>query len=76
MTRAKLLADIEAFLARHDMYQTDFGVRAVNDRRCVGRLREGFDITLGKAERIYLFMAAYEAEQRSKKRTRINRLAA
>lgn len=60
-TQKTLLKDIESFLRRHDMPDTTFGLRAVNDGKLVQRLRDGKSgITIRKFDRIHAFMRDYE----------------
>lgn len=59
---AKLLADIEAFLAEADMAETTFGLRALRDGKFVSRLRSGAGITIKTLDRVN----AYIAEEREK----------
>jgi len=56
MTEANLLADIDAFLRRHNMSASRFGEEAAKDRHLVRRLRGGKSITLRKAQEVYGFM--------------------
>ena len=55
-TRDELLAEIEAFLLRHDMYASIFGRNATNDTALVSRLRAGRDIHLATADKIRAYM--------------------
>lgn len=59
---AKLLADIEAFLAEADMAETTFGLRALRDGKFVSRLRSGAGITIKTLDRVN----AYIAEERAR----------
>jgi len=54
-----LLAEVEAFLKRHDMAPTTFGTMAANDVKLVSDLREGRDIRLSMADRLRRFMREY-----------------
>lgn len=54
----KLIAEIEAYCAKHDMAETTFGRLAVNDGKLVGRLRAGRSITLKTLDTINAFLAA------------------
>lgn len=56
-SRELLLAEIEAFLKRHDMKPTVFGRSCLNDGHLVRLLRNGKDISLSRADRIRRFMA-------------------
>lgn len=55
---AALLAEIDAFLARHGMAETRFGRDAMNDAHFVSRLRKGGSTTLRTVEKLNCFMAA------------------
>lgn len=58
-----LLAEIEAFLDRHDMHPTCFGLGAINDGRVVFNMREGRDLRWKTQERIRAYMARVDAEK-------------
>lgn len=52
-----LLNEIDAYLSRAQkigapIAETTFGLRAVNDGKFVGRLRDGKDVTMRIAERV------------------------
>lgn len=55
----KFAAEIEAFLKRVGMSPSEFGLRAMNDAKFVGRIREGSDVLMGTASRVRKFMAEY-----------------
>ena len=59
---ADLLAQVRAFLARHDKSKSAFGREAVNDSHLIDRLQEG-RITLKMGERVRQYMAEYERRQ-------------
>jgi hypothetical protein len=59
--QAQLLAEIETFLATRDIAETTFGLRAVNDGKLVGRLRDGANMTLATVERVRAYMRAEAA---------------
>lgn len=65
MSRDQLLAEIEAFLVRHNMRPTRFGLKAMNDGKFVFMLREGVDIRLSSVDRVRKFMADWEATKNS-----------
>lgn len=52
-----LIAEVEAFLDRHEMSPTAFGLASVNDGHFVRDLREGKDIKLSTVDRVIKFMA-------------------
>lgn len=54
----KLIADIEAYCAKHGMAETTFGRLSVNDGKLVERLRGGKSITLKTLDTINSFLAA------------------
>lgn len=62
--RAKLLAEIEAFLTETGMYPSHFGRDSVNDPALIGRLRQGGDIKLSTADRLRAFMLAHRKKAR------------
>ena len=70
ITRHQIMHDVEAFLARTGMHQTTFGMRSVGDFKLVTRLRNGKDIMLSRLEKMYRFMAAYDASEKAKKKPR------
>ena len=55
-----LLARVEAFLTRHSMKPTSFGIQACRDPSTVPRLRARKGITLERVEQIERFMEEYE----------------
>ena len=66
--REKLLAEIDAFLERHNMRETAFGIKAVNDPALVSNMRyHGRNVRIDTAERLREFMASYKPERRPKK---------
>lgn len=62
-TRDAFLADIRAFLAKHDMAADVFGKLAMNDVAFVYRLRER-DIRASTIDKVRAFMAAYDKKKR------------
>jgi hypothetical protein len=56
-TKAALLTEIEAYLARTGMTAGTFGRRAVNDGKFLRRIRGGGGITTETADRVKRFMA-------------------
>ncbi|MBX3387253.1 MAG: hypothetical protein KF768_11840 [Phycisphaeraceae bacterium] len=61
---------VEAFIRRHDLSPTTFGLWAMNDSRFVFDLRDG-RVCFGKTiRRVYQFMDEYERKQEAK-RTRL-----
>jgi hypothetical protein len=62
-TALKLLADIERFLADHDMAATTFGVLSVADRHQVERLRKGGDLTTERYDRVVKFMREFDSSK-------------
>lgn len=59
-THQQLLAEIEAFLKRHDVRPTTFGLRAVNDAKLVANLRSGADVTTRTLDRVRTYMRSFE----------------
>lgn len=57
--REQFLSEIEAFLAHTGMTVSEFGERAMNDRKFVGRLRAGGNVRLDTADRVRRFMTEY-----------------
>lgn len=70
-TNQILLSEIEAFLERHKMAPTVFGVAAVSDGHLVRKLKSGRGITTNKMDRIRDFIRDYKpGGQRSRGRCR------
>lgn len=61
MTKQELLTAIEAFCAKHDMAETTFGRKAVNDGKFVGRIRDGGRMWPETIQRVEAYIAEYEA---------------
>jgi hypothetical protein len=55
-TRARLIDEIEAFCRLEGIAESTFGVRAVNDGKFVGRLRNGGRITTDTIDKVHAFM--------------------
>ena len=68
-----LLSELEAFLAKHEMPPTTFGLRACNDAHAVRRLRDGYGLTMRRAETMRQFMRDYRPERPGRSRRRQNR---
>lgn len=51
---------VTAFLRRTRLSASEFGERAVGDRKFVGDIRRGRSPSLATADRVLAFMAAYE----------------
>lgn len=66
----QLLADIERFLAEHEMKPTTFGWLSCRDKATVRRLREGLGITSKRIDQIREFMANFEGNGRRARRKR------
>lgn len=72
MTRKEFQLQVDAFIERHALAPTTFGLWAMNDSRFVFDLRrKGRICSLATVERVQEFMASYELKQESK---RIRRL--
>lgn len=74
--KAQLLADIEAFIAKHDLRASYFGRDVCGDFSLVNRLRRGGDVRLETADKIRRYMADYKPRPKPMKnsgpRRRIN----
>ena len=57
MSANELLGVIRAYCREHDMAETTFGRRAVNDGKFVGRVRDGARISPKTLEKVEVFMA-------------------
>jgi len=55
-TRAQLIDEIEVFCRHKGIAESTFGVRAVNDGKFVGRLRNGGRITTDTIDKVHAFM--------------------
>ena len=58
---------IEAFMERHKLTPTTFGLWAMNDSRFVFDVRNGRASFGATIRRVYRFMEEYEAKQEAKK---------
>ena len=58
----ELLEAIRTFCRQHGMAETTFGRRAVNDRKFVGRVRDGARISLRTLQKVEAFMAKTTSE--------------
>lgn len=63
-TATKLLAEIEAFCARHGISETTFGRAVARDGHLVRRLRRHKSMTIRRMDRCRAFMAAEDARAR------------
>ncbi len=54
----ELLAEIRRFQKRHNMLDTQFGRRAINDPRLIADLQRGRELRPATAARVRGFMAA------------------
>lgn len=76
----KLVSDIDAFLLRHGMFPTTFGVLSLGNKHTVRRLRGGMGISSHRIARLYAFMADYDrlhvSNKRQKKAANQSRAAA
>ncbi len=66
--RDDLLAEIEAFLAKHKMAAAKFGQEALSDMGFVLRLRAGRDVRISTADRAREFMRTYRPSPKKGKR--------
>jgi hypothetical protein len=57
-----LLAEVLAFMAKHGLAASTFGLRALNDPGFVRGLQKGRRVWPETATRVRAFMAAYERE--------------
>lgn len=64
----KLLRDIETFLAKHDMPETVFGVKAMNDTALLIKLRKGRTVRIDTAEKLRRFMREYKTDGKPRPR--------
>ena len=51
--REKIIKDINAFLKKHNLTSTEFGVVVANDRSLVRDIEKGRDIGIKTIEKIY-----------------------
>lgn len=58
-TREKLLAEIDAFLARTGMEEWRFGQEAAKTHNLVKRLRAGLDVKTSTADMVRAYIAAH-----------------
>jgi hypothetical protein len=62
-----LIHDIEAFLGRHAMSQSQFGLLALNDKPFVSQIKAGRRVWPETAARVRAWIAKYEAEKAASK---------
>ena len=55
-----LIADIEAFLLRHGMNQTQFGIASLGNPHILRRLRDGHGLSTTRADKLYSWMREYD----------------
>lgn len=68
MTRREFQFQVDAFIERHRLSPTTFGLWAMNDSRFVFDLRrKGRICSLATVERVQEFMASYELKQEAKR---------
>jgi hypothetical protein len=73
---SQLLDEIDAFLVKHEMTATTFGLLSSNDGHLIRDMRGGRQITLGRADRIRAFMSAYRPAGRPRRRSKSQGVAA
>jgi hypothetical protein len=73
MTQLEFQQQVEAFLTRHELSPTTFGLWAMNDSRFVWDLRAGRLCFSATVRKVLAFMVEHEAQQEAK---RLRRLAA
>lgn len=61
-----LLTQIEAFLERHDMEISTFGVQAINDGGLIPDLKDGRSLRKRTRRKILDFMANYKVPKKSR----------
>lgn len=71
---ANLLKDIDRFLTRHKMPESNFGKEAFNDTAFVRRLRGGMNPRAKRIDECYSFMAK-EERRREKAKAKEERAA-
>lgn len=62
LTDKALLDKIEAFIAKHEMRPSRFGLEAMGDGALIKQLRDGRSLSLRNAERVVRFMDEFEAQ--------------
>ena len=67
-TREQFLAEIEAFLARHDMSPSAFGMLSRGNRMIVFRYRKGASPNTETMDHIRAWMAEFESPRPTKQR--------
>lgn len=60
---ADLIADIEQFLAAHEMPPTTFGRRAIGDANLIEDLRAGRELRRATESKVRSFMATFDAQR-------------
>jgi hypothetical protein len=70
MTDDDFQLQVEAFIDRHGMSPTTFGLWAMDDSRFVFDLRKGRNCMLTTVKRVHRFMAEYDQKQMAKMQRR------
>ena len=55
-----LIADIESFLLRHGMNQTQFGIASMGNPHILRRLRDGHGLSTVRADKLYAWMHEHD----------------
>ena len=71
-----LLGEIDAFLQRTGMTQTQFGQEAMNNGSFVRQLRSGSGITLRTLDKVRAFMSEWDERKRRRPKRRAEAHAA
>lgn len=74
--REQLIAEIEAFLAKHRMSPTAFGRLVLNNKAFMIKFRGGADVRTETADKLRAFMASYNARPNPRKSPGNDRVAA
>ena len=64
----ELLSELEAFLDKTGMRPTTFGLLSCNDAHAIRRLREGYGVTMRRADTMRQFMRDYRPEKPQRRR--------
>ena len=68
--REELLKTIETFIEQHEMPETVFGLRTMNDPALVAKLRKGRTVRIDTAAKLTAFMRDYRPTTDGKPRPR------
>lgn len=70
--RDTLLAEINAFVGKHGITETEFGLRSVGDGSFIKRLRDGRNVRISTVDKARAWMLAHGAPRPRPRRRQTN----